>query len=281
MNFAVFITTHGRADRVYTYQTLRRCGYKDIIYVVVDNEDKQLELYRQEFEGELLIYNKQKYIDKTEKVLKSSQRASVTYPRNAVEDYAKSMKLDAFAVFDDDITGLRYRWIEDNKVKSISPHTNIGEALKLYAEYMLENHMAVISFCHMMFYVSGTQGIEQKISEQREAYQLFIRNVHIDMNWIGVMRQDMLTNLITAPQGYIWWSIPFITYDATPMNETRENEGGMIDAYRNISEYRRSFMGIIVCPSAIKVGCGNTDNIKMIWNKNASVPKIISGRYKK
>jgi hypothetical protein len=133
----------------------------------------------------------------------------------------------------------------------------------------------------MMFYVAGINKLEERISEQREAYQLFIRNTHIDLDWIGVMRQDMLTNLITAPQGYIWWSIPFITYDATPMNETRANEGGMIEAYRRIKEYDRSFMGVIVCPSAIKVGCGKNNNIKMIWNKNASVPKIISGRYKK
>ena len=37
--FAAFILTHGRADDVLTYDTLRRCGYTGKIYLLVDNED--------------------------------------------------------------------------------------------------------------------------------------------------------------------------------------------------------------------------------------------------
>ena len=37
-DFAVFILTHGRADNVKTYKTLKRFGYTGKIYIIIDNE---------------------------------------------------------------------------------------------------------------------------------------------------------------------------------------------------------------------------------------------------
>jgi hypothetical protein len=35
-DFCVFILTHGRADRVYTYKTIRNQGYTGPIYLVIE-----------------------------------------------------------------------------------------------------------------------------------------------------------------------------------------------------------------------------------------------------
>ena len=53
-NFAVFILTHGRPDNVITYKTLQRQGYTGPVYIIVDNEDKTIDLYRKNF-GRILI----------------------------------------------------------------------------------------------------------------------------------------------------------------------------------------------------------------------------------
>ena len=45
-NFCAFILSHGRANNVKTYETLRRQGYTGDIYIVVDDEDKSIEEYR-------------------------------------------------------------------------------------------------------------------------------------------------------------------------------------------------------------------------------------------
>lgn len=37
----VFIMTHGRADRVYTFDSLRKHGYTGPIYLVIDTDDEQ------------------------------------------------------------------------------------------------------------------------------------------------------------------------------------------------------------------------------------------------
>ena len=43
-DFAVIILTHGRHDRVYTIDSLRKSGYTGEIYLLCDDEDKQLDL---------------------------------------------------------------------------------------------------------------------------------------------------------------------------------------------------------------------------------------------
>ena len=44
--FVAFILTHGRPDRVLTYEKLRKHGYTGKIYIVCDDEDKTLPEYR-------------------------------------------------------------------------------------------------------------------------------------------------------------------------------------------------------------------------------------------
>lgn len=279
MNFAVFITTHSRVESTTTYDTLRRAGYTGKIYTVVDNEDEQLMRYLNRY-PDVLVYNKQLQFNRCDKVIKTTQKASVTYARNAVEEYAKHFKLDTFLVCDDDIIGLRYRWVEGDTVRSLAMTSGLDKVLEYYAQFILDHDIAVTSFVHMLFYMSGVHNLNKRISEQRDAVQIFFRNTKFDMNWIGVMRQDILTNTETSKRGYIWWALPFITYDAKAMNETGENKGGMIDTYKNISEFERTFLGVITSPFCIKVGCAN-DRIKMSWNKSASYPMIVSSRWKK
>ena len=42
-DFCVFILTHGRHDRVHTYNTLLKAGYTGKIYIVIDDEDQTAE----------------------------------------------------------------------------------------------------------------------------------------------------------------------------------------------------------------------------------------------
>ena len=48
-DFVAFILTHGRPDNVKTYKTLKKYGYTGKIYLIVDNEDKTIDKYIQNF----------------------------------------------------------------------------------------------------------------------------------------------------------------------------------------------------------------------------------------
>ena len=52
-NFVVFILTHGRPDKVVTYNTLRNNGYTGPIVLVVDNEDNTIDRYKYIYESKL------------------------------------------------------------------------------------------------------------------------------------------------------------------------------------------------------------------------------------
>lgn len=280
MNFAVFITTHERADRVLTYDALRHSGYTGTIYLVVDDEDTQIDDYLGTYREEVLIFSKQKYMNMCDTIIPTTQKASVTYPRLFVEDVAKDYRLDAFMVIDDDMPTFRYRWVDGDVVRSMSMKSGMNEVLEMYAQYIIDNDIAVTSFVHTMFYVAGTKNLNKRITEQRELNGVFIRNTKFDVDWTGVMRQDMITNLLTSRRGYIWWALPFVVFETMPMNEVGVNEGGMKSTYDAISHYNRAFLGVIAVPSCLKIGCAN-GRIKIACDWNNGCAKIISGRYKK
>ena len=45
-NFAVFIPTYKRSSSLRTVETLRKCGYTGAIYLVVGDDDPELEEYK-------------------------------------------------------------------------------------------------------------------------------------------------------------------------------------------------------------------------------------------
>lgn len=280
MNTAIFITSHNRADKVMTYNTLKKGGYTGRVFIVIDDEDEQLDLYVKNYGSAIIVYNKEKAMSECDTVINTGLKKSVTFARIAVEKIAQKSNLDAFAILDDDILNLRYRIIEDGKVKSMSVRSGLDKVFEYYYSFMLQNDIAVTSFCSPMFYVAGTHNLATRLTKSREAYQIFLRNPKFKLNWVGVMRQDMLTNSLTEQIGYVWLTLPYISYDAIPMNEFRSNIGGMHETYQNMPEYVRAMLGVIVHPSSLYVRCNETCT-KIGWIRDNGLPCIISSRFKK
>lgn len=274
-DFCVFIISHGRADRVETYDTLRRGGYTGKICVVIDNEDAQYERYKERFD-DVLCFTKQALIDVTDTV-GLRRRASATYARNYVEIYARVNKIVSYAIMDDDIVALRYKWLEGDTVRSLQVTGGLDEVFRAYSEFIVNNNIATTSFGTVMFYVGGAGNLGKRITDLRETYQIHIRNTKFDVDWISIINEDIITEILTAQQGYIWWSLPFIVYDAVAMND---KSGGVKDAYDTITPFERAFLATIVHPDCCKPGYSH-GKMRIIQNRKASYPMIISSRYKK
>ena len=52
-DFAVFILSHGRPDRVITYDTIRREGYTGPIYLIIDSGDETKDQYINKYGDQL------------------------------------------------------------------------------------------------------------------------------------------------------------------------------------------------------------------------------------
>ena len=117
-NFAVYILSHGRAGNVKTYHTLRNAGYTGKIYVVIDDEDKQGDLYREEFGDECVVFCKQEYMDKADTISLDGTRISALFARLFIMDIAKDNEY--YLMIDDDVEKITFRYPCGNSLKSMA-----------------------------------------------------------------------------------------------------------------------------------------------------------------
>ncbi len=279
MNFAVFIISHGRPDRQHTLKTLRRGGYTGRIILVLDDEDSTYEEYKAN-DAEIIQFSKLRFMVIADTVEREKRDASAVYARNAVEAFAKELRLDTFLMIDDDITGLRYRWIENGSVKSLAVKGGLDKVFEYYSQYMLDTGIACTSFPFTMFYIAGTHDLERRITEYRHTYQIHIRNAHKEVEWTGTINHDTITQLLTMKRGYIWWSIPHLVFDAKPMNS---ESGGLKEVYDTIGDFNMAFLAMITSPDCCSIvpSKGGRSSLQIKENKLTSYPMIVSQEYKK
>ena len=58
-NFAIFILSHGRANNVITLNTLKKCNYTGKKYIICDNEDEQIKLYKKLEVDDVIVFDKE------------------------------------------------------------------------------------------------------------------------------------------------------------------------------------------------------------------------------
>jgi hypothetical protein len=61
-DFCVFILTHGRPKKVFTYETLLQKNYTGKIYFVVDDEDKTKDDYKLLYGDKVLLFSKSEIV---------------------------------------------------------------------------------------------------------------------------------------------------------------------------------------------------------------------------
>jgi hypothetical protein len=109
-DFCVFILTHGRPDRVHTYDSLMKSGYTGKVYIVIDDEDKTEEGYRERFGNKVLQFNKKELANKTDEGDNFQHRKAIVYARNACWELSERVNCRYFCQMDDDYTNFGYRY---------------------------------------------------------------------------------------------------------------------------------------------------------------------------
>ena len=92
-NFAVFILTHGRPDRLYTLDTLKKCGYTGKYYIIIDTEDKRANEYIAKYGDKVRIFDKKEESKLFDTADTFDDRRAIVYARNVSFRIAKELKL--------------------------------------------------------------------------------------------------------------------------------------------------------------------------------------------
>lgn len=284
-NFAVFILTHGRANNVITYATLRKQGYTGQIYLMVDDEDKQIPEYKKLYGNQVIVFNKQKAIDYTDSGDNFKKRNSVVYARNWNFVVAKEMGIDYFLQLDDDYDAFFITF--DNDARYLTAHQkikNLDKVCQKVTQFLQSSNASAVCMTQGGDFMGGPNCTMAKLEEQgkfaRKAMNSFFMSTAKPFKFMGRINEDVNAYVGLGNVGQLFITIPRLRLRQMP---TQTNAGGLTDIYLDLGTYVKSFYSVMYAPSCIKIkemGVSSKRLHHMVKWKNA-VPEIISHKVKK
>ena len=280
-DFCAFILTHGRPDRVYTYNTLIKAGYTGKVYIVIDDEDKTADQYRQRFGDKVLQFSKAEISKTFDDGDNFNDRRAVIYARNACWDLARQVGVKYFIQLDDDYTHFNVRLKSDGTPCNGMIRKNMDEFLNVLLDFYKSIPSLSIAICQGGDFIGGVT--IDKIKLRRKAMNTFICSVDKRFSFFGRINEDVNTYTNLGRRGYLFFTVmqAFVNQQVT-----QKNKGGMTETYFDSGTYVKSFYSVMYCPSAVKIGeLGDARSPhyrahhKSNWHHCA--PKILREEYRK
>lgn len=282
-NYAVFILTNGRPDKIITYKTLRNQGYTGKIYLIIDDEDKTKDIYIKNYPKEIIIFSKKEYEDKFDIMDNFKDNKVIVYARNACYDIARKLKLKYFFEYEDDYENFGYRYIINKNILKNKKIHNLDLIYQSMIKFINNTKSHTIAFAQAGDYMTGASAFMQH-NFKRKAMNTFLFKVNDnkddDIKFIGRMNDDVNTYLSQGKIGKLFFQLKHICLQQLI---TQTNTGGNTESYKKYGTYVKSFYSIIAEPSCVKISMHGIKH-KRIHHKikwNNAVPVIIDEKYKK
>jgi hypothetical protein len=279
--FAVLILSHGRADNVYTLETLRRCGYTGNIYFVLDDEDPTADQYRNQFGADNVIVFSKREIAKTFDVGDSIQDLppAVVYARNASFQIARDLGLEYFMQLDDDYTSFMFRWADGDVLKHCMIK-NMDEVLEAMIQFVDDTGADTFAMAQGGDFIGGVEGSAVHRPLMRKAMNSFIFKTDNPVTFIGRINEDVNTYVVGGMRGKLYLTTTAVMLT---QQQTQKNKGGLTEIYLATGTYMKSMYTVMMCPSCVTVRQMGPSNPRLHhsvrWDN--AVPKILSDRYRK
>lgn len=278
-NFAVFILTHGRPDNVLTYSTLKKCGYNGKIYLVVDNEDKHIKKYQDNFGEEFVkIFDKKSMADSIDEANNFDNRKVIVHSRNYCFTLAKELGYKYFIQLDDDYYEFIYKF-SDTKGQVLSK--DINKIFNLMFDFYNKTDALSICFAQTGDFIGGVdngKGVYR--FAKRKCMNSFFCSTDREFQFLGSINEDVNTYTTLASRGGLFLTIPVF---AINQKDSQTQKDGMSDIYKLQGTYIKSFTTVLMQPSNVKVSIMNATHKRIhhsiAW-KNTT-PMIVSQDFKK
>lgn len=275
-NFVALILTHGRADRVDTYNTLRKHGYTGDICLVVDDEDDQYDAYVKKYGSQVVQFHKAGV--ECDAVDNRQERRVILYARNAAFDVAKQLGKDYFIELDDDYTSFTFRFDKDGEFKE-HPTKSLDQIFDLMCDFLqTDERIVTIAMAQGGDFIGGGEGrYGRSIFLGRKAMNTFVCKTDRRFAFLGRINEDVNTYTLEGSRGKIFCSHNLI---CVHQKQTQSNAGGMTGAYIDGGTYIKSFYSVICQPSSVKISMLHSSNSRIHhsidWRH--TVPKILRER---
>lgn len=247
--FAVFVISHKRSKTMKTPSTLRRCGYTGPMYVVVSDDEPELDEYRKG-EHAVLTYSREKYRSMCDIGDSRPDLTMCSQVRNAIFDLAKDLSFDYFAVFDDDYSAVSWKHLNANGScviqKSLHKLDAVFEAFCSALKSMPS--VTCLSFAQGGDYI----GSNVRRGTFRKMMNAMIFCTKRRVVFVGRYNDDITAYVL----GQFTGSILCLTIPTIVINQPQMSiePGGMSEAYKQDGGgYIKAMYAVMRVPSAIRV----------------------------
>jgi len=281
--FCVFIMSHGRPDKIYTLNSLVKCGFIGEWFIVIDNEDKHAEEYKLKYGKRVLQFDKLAMAKRCQNADNFENRKVILYARNACFDFAESFGYEYFLQLDDDYVEFEYTYnirgeYERKRIMGLQ------RIVKSFCKYLDANErIASVAFLQGGDFIGGgkcTTVIRGHYPfKKRKAMNSFFCKTSRRFWFSGRINEDVNTYLSLGSRGMIFMSIPLVILH---QKQSQSNSGGMTETYIVNGTYIKSFYSVIFAPSACKVEMSKDMHRlhhRIKWSN--AVPKILDDTHKK
>mgnify|MGYP006892194892 FL=1 len=282
-DFCIFIISYQRANNVKTYKTLQKCNCKYPIFIVVSDDDTQINQYKKNFsENNLVIYSKREYIGKFDYMdNRIDKLSSAVFSRNAVFDIAKKLGYPFFLVLDDDYGNFQYRYMQNNKLRGKILHKSLDKILYLYKETLkaLPN-IHSLAMSQAGDFIGGNMTRAFSYRRLRKIMNVFFCATDRRFEFFGRLNEDVNVYTKLGNIGYLFLTIPEISIVQLI---TQRNEGGLTSSYLELGTYIKTFYTLLAMPSSVKIGIiqDTFSRIHHQINWKFTIPYILPDEVKK
>lgn len=287
-DFAVFITSYKRANNITTINSLKKSGYTGDWYVIIEDNDPEIELYKKNVpKDKLLIYNKKeqaKYYDSCDNFhILDVHTNSIS----VVPYFVKLLGYKYYYMAEDDFEGFYYKKLNGKKVE-YKLILNIDEIFNMCIDFLnCSDKIVSISFKHINTINSITSSeYFDNSTFSYYGYNGFILDVDKPVKFNGTVCEDVFIHMNSYKQGLLTFTINPIKnlhvfyFDKKPKD--RDNSG---NNYVNSNFLNRELYFLYVLltfPNMVNLKIKNDTVLDFTYmQQHKSIPKIIDERWKK
>lgn len=277
-DFAVFILSHGRSDRVFTYDTLRKEGYTGKIFIVLDDQDEEIPAYQELFDN-VIIFSKSDYADKFDIGDNGGNDKVVVYARNAMPDIARDCGYRYYIVLDDDYKQFMFRWIEGNKL-AYANCRQLDDLFQDTFDFLDVSGALTICYAQGGDFIGGADSGTFKKKLLRKAMNVWFCDTEKPFQFYGRINEDTTTYVLLGNRGELFFTITDVSINQI---QTQSNKGGLTEIYTSEGTFLKSFYSVMFSPQAVKIATMG-DKHKRIHHRvdwNACAPKILNEKWRK
>jgi hypothetical protein len=286
-NFAVFILTHGRPEKVFTHKTLRTHGYSGRIILVIDDLDKTREKYVEKYGADVIVFDKKAIAKTFDEGDNFDDMRAIIYARNASFEIAKFFGIKNFIELDDDYT--RFEWRFTDKLNYVFPcesseHSDIRNLDAVFAamlKFYRSSGASSVAMAQGGDFIGGSNNDKAMVvTLKRKCMNSFICSVDRPFQFVGRINEDVNSYTRLASVGLLFFTTNHVSL---VQKTTQSNSGGMTELYLDSGTYVKSFYSVMYMPSAVKIRPMGDKNKRLhhsvTWD--CAVPLIVPEKFKK